>query len=154
MPLFSSARREVAFTLAEILLALGLISVSILTLMALSISTMKANRKSTYVVDASQVAMKLMAEVADRAAGDPGFWNSDFRTDPYEKGTHKAGRTEYEYRVFAQTLVDKQSGAELGSAAPSNRVKKMDIVVEWQANSPGAGQGKRTVRGSCLVNER
>jgi hypothetical protein len=147
-------RRSGAFTLAEILLALGLVALTILTLTALSVSTLKANRKSTYVVDASQVSMKLMAEVAERAAGDPGFWSTDYRTVPYEEGTHKAGRLEYQYRVFAQTLVDLQSGSNLGASVPTNRVKKMDIVVEWHANSSGTGQGKRTLRSSCLVNER
>lgn len=142
-----------AFTLAEILLALGLVALSILTLTALSISALKANRKSSYVVDASQVSVKLMAETAERASGDPGFWDNDFRSQPYEKGTHRAGTTEYEYRIYAQTLPDSQTGATIGSGAPGNRVKKMDIVVEWHAGSAATGYGKKTVKGSCLVNE-
>ena len=148
-----TSRSPAAFTLAEVLLALGLVSLTILTLMALSISALKANRKSSYVVDASQVSVKLLAESAERATGDPSFWSNDFRSQPYENGTHKAGTTEYEYRIYAQTLPDALSGATLGSGSPSNRVKKMDIVVEWHAGSAATGYGKKSVRGSCLVNE-
>lgn len=144
---------QVGFTIAELILAFGLLSIGILALGALSLSALKAGQKSTNVFDASQVAVKQLATRAEIAASDPDFWDTDHTVTPYAEGTQMVGKTEYQFRVYASTLMNAETGDTLGAGVPDNRVKKMDIVIEWYAESGSSGYGKKSLRQTCLVNE-
>ena len=141
------------FSLAELLLAFGLLTISILALGGLSLSAIKASQKSSDVVDASQVAVQQLARVSETAKADPSFWAADHQGTPYTNGTIKVGKTEFSYEIFSQTLQNAVTSQELGNGVAGNRIKKMDIVVTWFGDAEREGYGKRSIRESCLVNE-
>ena len=140
-------------SLAEVLLAIGLLAVGILTLSGLSLSALKAGQKSSQVMEAGQVAVMKLEEIRAGVETDNAFWTADHISAPYRQGTVRIGKTEYEYRVYSQTLLDQTTGAELGSAVPDNHLKKLDIEVSWFGDSSRDGYGRRSMRESCLVNQ-
>lgn len=143
--------RRSGFTLAEILLAFALLATTILTLVALSFYAYKAGKKSSNKTEASQIAVSLLSSVSHSAASDPAFWSADHLSTPYRSGTRKVGKTEYEFEVFSETLINETNGDPLGGA--DNRIKKIDVVVKWFGDSNKEGFGKRSIRNSCLANE-
>lgn len=105
-------------------------------------------------MEASQVAKTLISQSTVKAESDPDFWNFDHpEPDTYETGAIKVANTEYRYRVHTQTLFDPATGLEFGSKVPANRVKKLDVVVEWFDKKDGPGYGVRKVTETCLINE-
>ena len=141
------------FSLAELLFSLGIFTIGILALGGLSLAALKAEQKSVNVVEASQVAVKQLAERSLSASIDPSFWATDHVSTPYAQGSQKVGETEYTFECYDLTVMNSESGDTLGSGVPSNRVKKMDIVVNWYEDSASSGYGKKSLRQTCLVNE-
>lgn len=141
-------------SLAEVMVALGLITFMILALAGLSFSTLSSSQKSGDVALATQVAHQQLKRSVETARADPNFWAADHLAAPWTTGTVTVGSTEFRFEVFAQTLVDSVAGTELGGdPANSNRVKKVDIVVSWMSSGPRVGYGKLSTHASCLVNE-
>lgn len=139
--------------MAELILAVGLITVAILFLVGLSTATLRASDKSSKLYPGYQVARKELDRVCSSAAGDPNFWLQDYLATPWESGSIRVGTTEFNFEIFARTLLDESTSAPLGtSTSANNRVKKVDIVVSWSGGER-QGQGQLRVRASQLVNE-
>lgn len=139
--------------MAELILAVGLITLTILFLLGLSTATLRASNKSANLYPGYQVARKELDRVAAAAAGDPAFWIQDYTASPWESGSVRVGGTEFTFEIFARTLIDQSSSAPLGTTTSAeNRVKKVDVVVRWWGGDR-QGHGQLMVRASQLVNE-
>lgn len=150
----SVRRGERGLSLAEIVVALGLVTVLVLVLAALSFSALGSGQKSDDLGMAVQVAQQQLRKAAAQAKSDPSFWGMDYLAAPWTTGSVKVGNTHFEFEVFAQTLMDPSTGQPVGgNPVNANRVKKVDIVVSWENDRHQAGRGKQSTRASCLVTE-
>ncbi|MEW6281945.1 MAG: hypothetical protein AB1758_25295 [Candidatus Eremiobacterota bacterium] len=154
--------KKKAFSLTELLLAVGLLALVLLTLIAMTTSAIRSNQKAVLLGPANQLAESLMSRTLYEVENDipPGtrdnFWNyagaTPWKTNPVPPP--KIGDTAYEWAIYAQTVTDT-SGAPLGG--PDNRVKKVDIVIWWwDSKSTGGtrkGYGRMELQASRLVNE-
>jgi Tfp pilus assembly protein PilV len=144
------------FSLAELLVALGLFAVCILTVLALSISIARSNQEGEDTGVAGTVANGLVEELVDRVRADqpPGlkadFWDNDY----WEEGTFLNNGTEYQYKISGSTVQDT-GGVDIGNLAPGNRLKKVDIVVYWwdSETTDRQGYGRLEMRNTRLVSE-
>ena len=153
-------RRRQAFSLAELLVALALISVAILSVLALSISVARGNREGVDKTVGTVVASQVLERLVDQLRADvpPGtkatFWGGEFTGSPYDTGTIINNKTEYKYEIFARTVTDT-SGSSLGGSTPDNRLKKVDITVYWWDSDSQShqGYGDLKVTVSRLISE-
>ena len=146
--------RRSAFTLAEILLAAGLITMVLLGLVGLTLGTVRSSQKSADLAAAHQIAKRELDRVIEQSMADSTFWDQEHLSTPWATDTVTVGTTEYEYEVFAQTLQNPSQGGALGtSSSPDNRLKKVDIELRWWGDAERDGYGKLSVRATRLVNE-
>lgn len=147
------------FTLAELLLAIGLLVILLITVALMTILGLRSNQKSLNHDQALQVAEKQLERVLETARLDQppgtraGFWGSDSPLTPYERDVTRLGNTDYTYAIYTQTVQDLTTGSALGGA--DNRVKKVDVVVWWYDSDQSSrqGYGRLSVRASRLTNE-
>ncbi len=139
------------------MLAVGLVTVLILSLAALITSTLRSNQKASMLAPAAEVAETLMTQEMygvenDLPAGShSAFWDTDgIWKDSTVVGVFQSGGVDYEYRMQRRLV------AGLGGPPP-NRVKKVDLSVWWlnTRNNGGdrQGSGKLELHVSRLVNE-
>ncbi|MCE7870855.1 hypothetical protein DYH09_10800 [bacterium CPR1] len=151
-----------AFTFTELILAVGLLAVLLLTLVALTLSTLRSNQKAALLGPASRAAKTLLNETLyqvelDRPAGTrDSFWSTNgLWRDSAVEGAFSSGGIDYQYAIYANTVFDS-SGAPLGKD-PGNRVKKVDLVLWWYSTRPQQGyregMGRLELQASRLVNE-
>lgn len=158
-----SSRRAFSFT--ELLLAVGLLSIVVLTLVALTISTLRSNQKAALLGPATQVAETMLNQRLyqvdhDVPAGTrDAFWAaSGVWQDSTVDGQLVSGGVTYDYVIYANTVLDP-SGVPLGTAAgePGNRVKKVDLILWWyDTRAQGGsrqGMGKLELQATRLINE-
>lgn len=149
-----------AFTLAECVLALALLTMILLTLVGTTISSLRASEKSALLGPATQVSDSLMNRTLYQVANDlpagsnASFWGAaGLWRGPIQE---TIGGVNYEYVIYANTVLDA-AGGPLGGAIPNNRVKKVDIRVWWwearSNNGTRQGYGKMEVQASRLVEE-
>lgn len=149
-----------AFSLGELLVALGLIAVAILSLIALSITIARSNRESIDNTVANTVASQLVERLIDQLREDTptgyreNFFANDYTTTPYDQGSLTNNNTEYKFKIFAKTINDT-SGAAVGGATAKNRLKKIDIEVRWWDSDVQShqGYGELSVTASRLLGE-
>jgi Tfp pilus assembly protein PilV len=148
------------FSLAEMLVALGLISVAVLSVLALSISIAKGNQEGTDRATGAVVARQLVNRVLDRLRADipagtnADFWDNEHTSTPFDSGVFRSNNTDYQYKVYAQSVEDS-SGVSVGGTTPDNRLKKVDVIVWWwdSEKTERQGYGKLEVRNTRLVSE-
>jgi len=152
------------FTVIEVLLALTLVIIAVLTLLGLTTVSLRAHDESDDLVTASALCDRLMEESIGSANRNqpPGkradFWDKEWTVTPFETGQVKLGTLEYNYEIYAQTLTDLTTGTALGTqtGVTDNRVKKVDIHVWWMVSDrteQRQGYGALRTHQSCLVNE-
>lgn len=152
-----------AFTLAEVLLALGVVVLTILATTAFTIAVLRATQKTTDQPVGTLVAERLLSEEIYRAQSDspPGarasFWDNDWVSTPFRTGTVRRNETDYQYWIYAETVNDLTTGQPLGNGGTvtNNRVKKVDIAVSWFGAQGGTrgGYGRLLRTATRLVNE-
>ena len=148
-----------AFTLGEVLVALGLIAVAILSVLALSISIARTNQESVDQSVGGLVATQLLDSLIDKLRADPSstlrknFLDRNYTTTPFESGTITNNGTDYEYEIFARTVTNT-SGDPVG-ATMERRLKRVDIVVSWwdAKDTQRQGYGKLQFSQTRLVGE-
>lgn len=141
-------------------MALGLISVAVLSVLALSISIAKGNREGADRTVGGVVARQLVDRLIDRVRADApvgtraDFWDNEHTVAPFESGTFESNNTEYQYKIFASSVTDG-TGTSVGGATPDNRLKKVDVFVWWwdSETEDHQGYGKLEVRNTRLVSE-
>ena len=153
-------RTSHAFSLGELLVALGLIAVAILSVLALSITIAKSNREGidhgVGNVVATQISDRLIDQLkTDTPAGSKeAFFAKDFISTPYDQGVLSNNNTDFSYEIYARTVTDT-SGSSLGGTTLNNRLKKLDVMVHWwDSNTKDhQGYGELQVSVSRLINE-
>ena len=148
-----------AFTLGEVLVALGLIAVAILAVLALSISVARTSQEGEDQSVGGLVATQLMDSLIDRLRGDASgvlrkkFLDKDHTSTAFEKGSVENNGTKYDYEIFAET-VTKTDGNPIGEGM-AMRLKKVDVVVSWwdAKDTERQGYGKLQFYQTRLVGE-
>jgi Tfp pilus assembly protein PilV len=142
------------------LVALGLISVAVLSVLALSISIAKSNQegsdRAVGGVVAKQLVNRLIGQLrSDLPAGTYArFWTDEHDTTPFESDTFRSNNTDFQYKIFAQSVTDS-SGDSVGGTTPENRLKKVDVFVWWwnSETEERQGYGKLEIRNTRLISE-
>lgn len=158
------ALRKGAFSLAEVLLAMGTIVLTILTILALVIALNRGSRKS---VDSSAAQfavdqiLNILVETAQRDNGalHTNFWGSDYAAPgpAYATGSVYANQTEFFYRVDATTVRDPLNNPLHGTNLPFNRLKLVQVDLWWwnpSATMTRTGYGKLSTKVTRLIREK
>ena len=138
----------------EVLLAMALIAVVVLSVLGIGIGTINGTRKS---LDTS--AGQLVAETelqraiyqADNNSGDS-LWAQNSATVPLRTYTSQVGSTAYQVALYAEDVVDT-SGNPIGGASV-NHAKKVDVLVSWwvASQTSRSGYGLLQVQNSRLLD--
>lgn len=158
------ALRGRAFSLAEVLLAMGTIVLMILTILALVLALNRGSRKS---IDSSAAQfavdqiLNLLVESAQRDNGalHANFWGVDYAAPgpPFASGSIIANQTEFFYRVDAVTVRDPLNNPLDGTGLPHNRLKLVQVDLWWwnpSATTTRAGYGKLSTKITRLIREK
>ena len=152
-------------SLAEVLLALLVVVLLVLTLAGMSFSMLRSNQKSTdrsvgYLA-AQQILARELYQVQDNQP--PGsraaFWSGNWTTTPWRTGQEVVNRVPFQFAIYAVTLQDVVSGQPLGNEPAvgflNNRVKKIDIRVEWSQSPDGTrgGSGRLSSTSTRCLSE-
>ena len=95
------------FSLAELVVAIGLLAVAILSILGLSILVGKTNQEGDDRAAGEIVAGVLLDRVIDQVRSDspPGtaddFWNNEHLIDPWEEDVMTNAGTEFKYVIRA-----------------------------------------------------
>jgi len=137
---------KVAFTLAEILLALGLISIVILTILGLSIRSLHVNRKNMDTTVGQMVANQALERLVYEAEHDSTapVWANNSATIPFSNTQVTMGDTAFNVSIFASDAL----------STPGSRLKRLKSQVIWSDAPQGkVGKGVLRVEATRLVHE-
>lgn len=141
-------------------MAVGLLTLVLVTLIAAIITTLQSSEKANLLGPATQVSESLMNRTLYQVTNDvpAGTKASFWAASGVWRGpiTETIGGVDYEYVISATTLNDADAGGPLGGPGAGNRVKRVDIAVNWwnsRATNSRQGQGKMQVTATRLVNE-
>jgi hypothetical protein len=111
------------YTLAEVLLALALAVIVVLTLVGLSITALSGSQKSTDLTSAQSLSHQwLEAEIYGAQANNAALiWSANSDTDPYQQKQTRIGNTDYTAAYYATDLAD--------AAMPN--LKRCRLRVSW-----------------------
>lgn len=146
-------------SLAELMVAVGFFAVAILAILGLTVSVLRTDSKSSESAAGALMADRLLQRTIARVKGDAtaraNFWNNEHLTPPWEQGVARStSGNDFNYVIYATTVVGV-GGSPVGSLAPDNRLKKVDVLVWWFNANPTdrAGYGKLNTRVTQLVSE-
>lgn len=129
-------------TLAEVLLSLGLCAVVLLSLIALAISALRSNNKSSDLVVAQARANVVLDEFVYNLppSNDP-FWNQSSFASPYQQDTTRVGTNDYTSMLYVTSL---------GTTMPG--LCRCSVNTTWQGGRVGAaGQGQQVVEVARVI---
>lgn len=111
------------YTLAEVLLALALAVVVVLTLVGLSLTALQGNQKSSDLVAAQSLSHQWLEQEIYGAQGISGaaIWAGSSDTTPYIEKTHLVGKKEFVAAFYSSDVTD--------TAMPN--LKKCRLRVSW-----------------------
>lgn len=152
-----------AFSLAEVIVALGVASGAFLVVAALFTQLLRGNQKEADLAAGALIARAVMTERLQKifAGLEPGLTKEEFFAQnapplaPLE-GTVTLNRSVFTYRITHQTVSTSGSDPLGGPADRNNRLKKLNVVVWWWAdeeNATRSGYGDLRVEATRLVNE-
>jgi prepilin-type N-terminal cleavage/methylation domain-containing protein len=155
-------KHKSGFSLVEVIIAMGLLGVGILTVIGLFGQMTKDAQKATDtgagVLAAESVLNRTISEIL-RDAGPvtrADFFDLDSPPEAPIQGTITANRTIMTYEITYRTLQDT-GGVALGSALPENRTKVVELTMWWWTDGPDssrAGYGFLRTSASKMVNEQ
>lgn len=130
------------FSLVELVLSIGVLTLTILTLAGFMTVTVRNREKAEVLSEASNEMERLLERTmtgvrSDTPAGTrDSFMTQDAET-PWRAGSFKSGRTEYEYALRVQSV------GGVGSEDLNNRLKRLEVELFWGSSqeSGGARQG-------------
>ena len=143
--------RRRGFSLAEILLALGLITIVVLTLLALSLQSLKTNQKINDTTAGQLVAEQVLERIAYQAesSNTAAVWPINNPLAPYSADQVTVGDSVFNVTVYATDVTDSS-----GLMIAPKRLKELDATVIWQNDQQGkAGQGNLRIQATRLVHE-
>lgn len=146
--------RRAAFTLAEVLLALALVTIVLLSVVGLALNAMSAMSKSVDVSAGISVAEQQIERLAYDAESAPSsaFWTFNNQVNTYSTGQVTVGASRFNTATYVSDVAD--SGGNF--VVSGKRLKQVKTVVIWSDAGPdGKKAGKGTLRASAarLVHE-
>jgi type II secretory pathway pseudopilin PulG len=150
----SRITRRSAFTLAEVLLALALVTIVLLSVVGLALNAMSAMSKSVDVSAGLNVAEQEIERLAYDAENAPtaAFWTFSNQVNTYSTGQVVVGASRFSTATYVTDVAD--SGGNFVVAG--KRLKQVKAVVVWSdAGADGKKAGKGTLRATAarLVHE-
>lgn len=145
-----------AFSLLELLLALGTMAATLLLVVALAISVAGRNQQVQEVpvglIAAEDVLNQLVYNVQSNSSAQTAFF-SHTNSPNYMTDTIRIDRTDFSYAVDLQRLNDT-SGNPVGGTTLSgtNHLMQVTVRVNWQLGN-GPNQGKRQAELTRIIHE-
>lgn len=134
----------------EVLISLGIMSIALVSLVAVLTTGLRANYQSTARGDAQDFALQVLGrtlseleDLPDKKAHE--FWTTDISSTPWEEGTEKRNGTAYKFEVRVYDMAGASGSEEL--AGDRNQLKKITIKVDWNDS-----KGDSTLTIGRLVN--
>ena len=149
------ANRSRGFSIAEVVLALGLVCLVILGVALLALSIIRSRTESSDRAVTTTAAAQLLDDLAVQAQEDDTFWDTDYTTTPYKEGDIRIGKLDYHYKLKGFTVVDPLS-TPVGNALPKNRLKLLELEVSWfdtEQTDNKQGYGKLSTSVTKLVSQ-
>lgn len=149
--------RPRAFSLLELLLALGTMAATLLLVVALAISVAGRNQQVQEVpiglIAAEDVLNQLVYNVQSSSSAQTAFF-SHTNAPNYMTDTIQIDRTNFSYAVDLQRLTDTLGNPVGGSTTlgGTNHLMQVTVYVTWQMGS-GPNQGKRKAELTRMLHE-
>lgn len=146
------------FSLIELLVALGLATIATVLVVATILKVVIPSQKATDLSAGHAMAQAVMQEEIYAVLDGTGpiskatFLNNDSPPLAPLTGTRTVNDTQFEYRIYHQTVQDVVAATPVGGSI-ENRLKKVDVVVWWWNQNPGdvrQGYGKLRTEASQL----
>ena len=130
------------YSLAEVLLALGLAAIVVLALVGLSLTALRGNQKSVDLTLADGLANSVLSQQIYQAQSTPGasFWLSNSDTNPYSQSSNSVGNQDY---VLSLYVSDSNAAAGL---------KRCRLRVDWWGGDDRQGYGRLHTEAVRLVS--
>ena len=146
-----SGTRPRGFTLLEIIIALGLLLLAILTVCALSLSTLTSHQKASDTATGQLVASQVLDQEIQGALNNTtaALWGQNSLTTIYETQTVKSGVTSFVASVYVSN-VTLAADPNTGIAA---QLKRVEVAVNWwdSQNTANQGYGKLEARAYRMI---
>jgi uncharacterized protein (TIGR02598 family) len=152
-----------AFSLMEVMFALGMMSVALLTLVSVLVTGLRAERSSEQRASArnfgNQVLGRSMAELRELSDTEAAkFWNQDYSPPgaAWKSGNGKHGNFSFSYEIHAQTLQNRVTGQAFGQAngITTNGLKKVDVTVRWDGTGTTEAENSTSLVVTRLINRK
>ncbi|MCA9790429.1 MAG: hypothetical protein KC910_01485 [Candidatus Eremiobacteraeota bacterium] len=125
-------------TLAEVVLAIGLMAMALFALLSVCSMAVRYQKQSINNINAARVADAALGRAMSSALNDTpagaaaDFWDNEwpYPTSPWVTGTEAVGHQRYFFAIYATTV------PSLGDV--DNAVKRVDAYVWWTENQAGA----------------
>ena len=129
------------FTLMEVLLSLGIMTIALISLVAVLVTGLRANSHSLSRGDAQDFAFQVMGRtLSEIEALTDGraqrFWEEDQSSTPWATGVEKRNSTSYDYEIRCYQV--RGAGGNKAMAGDRNQLKKITVKVEWRDTASGA----------------
>ncbi len=138
--------RKLGFTIAEVLLSLGFLTVVLLTLLGLATQALQSNRKNLDTAAGQLVADQALERAAYDAeqSASASIWSVNSLTVPMSSTTVTMGTIPYAVTLYANDSL----------TVAGKRLKRIRVRVLW-ADAPNGkpGQGQLKVEAARLVHE-
>ncbi|MBT9582095.1 hypothetical protein IV102_02030 [bacterium] len=135
--------------MAEVLVALSLITFVVLGLLGVSLYSMSAGRKSRDLTAGLMIAEQALERLAYEADSTPGaaVWTTDNQTTAYQQQVVTMNPSVFNVTIYVSDVAPAMFGA-------NNRLKQLESLVVWQDAPQGkAKQGQLRVRTARLLHE-
>lgn len=140
--------------MVEIVLAVGILGIALLTALNVSSIALKHHRQNINSANAAQVAETVLNRALSAVANDlPGgtsaaFWAGSFPypSTAYATGTYQMGREEFNYAIYGVDV----PGVGDPAADPPNVLRQVDVYVWWEELGK---PGQQRVYTSRLVSQ-
>ena len=153
-------KRHEGFSLAEVLLAIGLVSIALLALVAQGTVLVGASQKQENRTAGIDVARSIIAQEQAKLFNDASAFSHSSVVNPLSQGIEQVGATDYNWELYLIDIADADTGEPVGTgpagAESSTKLKRMEVRVSWwnQDNPVRQGVGKLETRLAQLVRVR
>lgn len=155
-----SVGKSKGFSLAETVIAIGVVSGIFLVVAALFTQLFRSSQEDEDRVAAALIAQNVMTEKLQTifANLEPGLTKEQFfsQDTPNFAGTVTLNKSVFHYRITHQTLTTASGNPLGGPASKNNRLKKMNALVWWGVSNPEEarmGSGQMKIEAIKLINE-
>ncbi len=130
------------YSLAEVLLALGLASVLALTMMGLGLTAMAGGQKALDLSLAARLAHDLLQEQIYQAQSDSasGFWTQNDDVVPFSQFNSKVGQQDYLVALY------------VSDASANTNLKRCRLRVNWWGGNSRQGYGSLNTQAVRFVS--